>query len=178
MTDKLGWTAITIALVWCVSSRGEETDTPLLPVHYDVYLKEKNPLYPFAVDHPCGAIVTLRANKLPMKVQGVELLWAYELDAKGGIKTRWPLPVDASPLAIDGNRLIIHQFNVEEVVFVTVEGSIGIDLNGPPKAPALESKARNIVECPAGADESNICSRLVDAATGSYRIIAYPPVCT
>jgi hypothetical protein len=159
-------------------SHGLEADTYLLPVHYDVYLKEENPLYPFAVGHPCGAIVTLQGNKLPMNVRGIELLWAYELDAKGRTKTRWPLPVDASPLAIDGDRLIIHQFNVEGIVLVTVEGGIGIDLSGPPKAPALESKARNIVECPAGADESNICSRLVDVATGSFRTIAYPPVCT
>lgn len=110
--------------------------------------------------------------------QGIELSWAYELDAKGKTKTRWPLPVDASPLAIDGDKLIIHQFNVEEIVFVTVEGGIGIELSGPPKAPALESKAQNLVECPAGADKSDLCSRLVDAATGALRIVAYPPVCT
>lgn len=178
MRDELRWAATAIALVCCSQSRGLETDTNLLPVHYDVYLKEDNPLYPFAVGHPCGAIVTLQANKLPMNVRDVELLWAYELDARGATKAKWPLPVDATPLAIDGNRLIIHQFNVEEVVLVTVEGRIGIDIKGPPKAQALESKAKNIVECPAEADESNICSRLVDVATGQFRIVAYPPVCT
>lgn len=150
----------------------------MVPVHYDVYLEKENPLYPFAVEHPCGATVTLQANKLPMNVQGIELLWAYELDAKGGTKTRWPLPVDASPLAIDGNRLIIHQFSVDEIVFVTLEGGIGVGLGDPPKAPALESKAENLVECPADADQSNLCSRLVDVATGSFRMIAYPPACT
>jgi hypothetical protein len=178
MRDELRWAAMAIAMVCSMPARGLEIDTSLLPVHYDVYLKEDHSLYPFAVGHPCGAIVTLRANKLPMNVRDIELSWAYELDAKGGIKTKWPLPVDASPLAIDGNKLIIHQFNVEGIVFVTVEGGIGIDLDGPPKAPPLESKARNLVECPAGADESNICSRLVDVATGTIRIVSYPPVCT
>ena len=167
-----------MALMCCMPSRGQETGAFLVPVDYDVYLKKENPLSPFAVGHPCGGIVTLQSNKLPMNVQSIELLWAYELDAKGRIKTRWPLPVDATPLAIDGNRLIIHQFNEEEVVFVTVEGGIGIELSGPPKAPALESMAKNLVECPAGVDEGNICSRLVDAATGAFRIIAYPPACT
>jgi hypothetical protein len=178
MRDEVRWAAAVVLLVCCTTSRGLETDTDLLPVHYDVYLKEASPLYPFAVGHPCGAIVTLQANKLPINVRDIELLWAYELDAKGGTKAKWPLPVDATPLAIDGNRLIIHQFNVEEVVLVTVEGRIGIALNGPPKAPALESQAKNIVACPAGADDSNICSRLVDVSTGSSRTIAYPPACT
>jgi hypothetical protein len=176
---SLRWVTTVMALVVCsMPSRALDTESHLLPVHYDVYLKKENPLYSFAVDHPCGAIVTLHSNKLPMDVQSIELLWAYELDAKGRVKTKWPLPVDASPLAIDGNRLIIHQFSVDEVVLVTVDGDIGIDLDGPPKAPPLASKAENIVECPAGIDKSNICSRLLDAASGSFRTIAYPPVCT
>ena len=178
MKNELRCTTTLMALVCCMPSPAQELDTYLLPVDYDVYLKEDNPLRPFGVDHPCGAVVTLQGNKLPMSVQGVELQWAYELDAKGKTVTKWPLPVDASPLAIDGNRLIIHQFNVEEIVFVTTEGGIGIHLSGPPKAPPLESKAESLVQCPAGADESNICSRLVDVATGDVRIVSYPPGCT
>lgn len=178
LRNHIGWVATAIALLCCLPARGQETDTYLVAVQYDVYLKRDNPLYPFAVDHPCGAVVTLQANKLPINVQSIELEWAHEVDSMGRTKTRWPLPIDASPLAIDGNRLIIHQFNAEEIVSVTVEGEIGIGLNGAPKAPSIESKAENLVKCPEGVDEGNLCSRLIDATTGTPRIIAYPPACT
>jgi hypothetical protein len=99
-----------------MSSLGREADI-LLPVHYDVYLKKRESALSLRRGSSLWSHRAV-AGKLPMDVQGIELLWAYELDTKGGIKTRWPLPVDASPLAIDGNRLIIQQFSVEEVVFV------------------------------------------------------------
>jgi hypothetical protein len=178
MRSRIGHVAMAMILVVCTPSLAQETDNFLVPVQYDVYLKKEHPLYRFAVDHPCGAVVTLQANKLPLNVQGVELLWAYELDATGGIKTKWPLPVDAAPLAINGNRLIIHQFNAEEIVIVTTEGGIGTDLNGPPAAPAFKTMAENLVTCPKGADEGSVCSRLVDASNDAVRIIAYPLACT
>jgi hypothetical protein len=178
MTSRIGRAALAMTLACCTPLLAQQTDTYLAAVEYDVYLNKENPLYAFGVGHPCGTVVTLQANKLPMNVQGVELLWAYELDATGRTRTKWPLPVDATPLAIDGDRLIIHQFNAEEVVIVTREGEIGTALFDPPKAPPLESKARNLVTCPEGIADDSLCARLVDNSTGAVRIIEYPSACT
>lgn len=171
-----------MALACFMPALAQVDDDYLVPVHYDVYLKEDSPLYPFAVDSPCGAILTLQSNTLPTTLSMVQLQWAYELGPKGEIKARWPLPVDATPVAIAADRLIIHQFNTEEFVFVTTKGGIGISVQGHPETSALDKKAlevnKDAVECPQSSVEADACKKLIDKITGNARIVAYPLVCT
>jgi hypothetical protein len=154
----------------------------LFPVTFTVYLAEGNPLYPFAVGHPCGKIVTLRANRVPVDVATVRPMWAYELSGDGKIMTRWATPVDATPLAVDGDRLTIHQLEAEKVVFVTPGFDIGTTVGGPDPA-ALKNMNEHRVECPVNAENFNeiqylLCSEMTDGTTGRVRIVAYAPVCT
>jgi hypothetical protein len=182
MTHARHWIAGSIALACFMPALAQVDDDYLVPVHYDVYLNKESPLYPFAVDHPCGAIVTLQSNTLPTTLSMVQLQWAYELGPNGEIKARWPLPVDATPVAIAADRLIIHQFSTEEFVFVTTKGGIGTSVQGHPETSGLDKNAletnKNAVECPPSSARADACARLIDKITGKARLIAYPLVCT
>ena len=181
MARTFSATGTTIGLIACCSAvLAQSDDDQLFPVHFDMYLAEDSPLYAFAVGDPCGRIVTLRANKLPVEVPMLRPVWAYELSVDGKIETTWAMPVDGTPLAVDGNRLTIHQFNAEEVVFVTTSFDIGTTLTGPNRAELEKDNERR--ECPVNAqtvDQVRFywCSEMTDTTTGEVRLIAYAPVC-
>lgn len=90
--------------------------------------------------------------------------------------------MDATPVAIAADRLIIHQFSTEEFVVVTTKGGIGISVQGHPETSGFDKNAletnKNAVECPPSSAEADACAKLVDKITGKARLIAYPLVCT
>jgi hypothetical protein len=183
MKRALHWTAKTLGLFALSAALSAQPGSDfLLPVYFSLYLTEDSPLYPFAIGHPCGRTVTLRANTIPVEVAMVRPVWAYELTRNGKIKTRWAMPVDGTPLAVDGDRLTIHQFEAEDVVFVTASFGIGTTLDGPDRT-ALENRNGHRAECPLDPEASEmirhyLCSEMTDATTGEVRIVAYPMVCT
>src|SRR5689334_15846811 len=97
-------TLATAAFSLASQSQPRDDVPEYLPVSFYVYLKETHPLYRFAPDHPCGRILQLRADKLPIDLAGLEFDDALELSEKGKTLRRWTLPVSANPLGIDGER--------------------------------------------------------------------------
>ena len=167
-------------LALCASAVAQ-SERDLLPVYFDVYLIEGSPLYPFAVSHPCGKTVTLRSDRLPVDVPGFAFDWAYELSPDGKIKTRWAMPVDGQPLAVESDQLTIRQFSESELVFVTTTFHIGTTLDGPSRSVLDENK--HPVECPINAETTKeigdrVCAEFTDKATGKARTIAFALVCT
>ena len=172
------WTVL--AMTWVVLStpaRAQWEEDFLFPVTFDVYLDEGHPLYKFAPGHPCGKVITLRANALPVDIPMVRLVWAYEVTREGRVEARWALPVDATPIAVNRDTLTIRQFGEDEIVFVTTAFGIGKRIDGPDQALLINDVSR--AACPdAEPIRHYICSELIDARSGQRRIIAYPPVCT
>jgi hypothetical protein len=182
MRDKLRWIVGVIAMTCCMPSFGQKEEEDFrIPIHYTVVVPEENPLSQFADrDYACGNTITLRANELPVNISDVGLDRAYELDEQGRIKMEWPLPIDATPLAINGNRLLIHQDEAgEEFAFVTPDGKIGTTVIDPSEAPTLNDDGdENSVDCPGSSEEWDMCSSFVDVTTGASRTIAYQVHCS
>jgi hypothetical protein len=173
-----------IALASLVCSRAciaQESDF-LAPVEFEMYVSEESPIRPFAPPHPCGAVLTLRANRVPVGLSDFRVLWAYGLTQSGQVLAKWPLPVDAIPVGAKGDSLIIRQTSNRGVLLVTQDSEIGVPAEDLPSFGNSEPFSRTVA-CPLSSSLSDasagyICVTLDDQETGAGRIIAFPPVCT
>jgi hypothetical protein len=147
-------------------------------VDFEVFLTEKHPLYDFAPDHPCGRVLTLRSNRLPLGDSTLEFDNAYELSPSGEILTYWWLPTDAQPLAIEGDRLVVDLGAPTGAAYLTPSGYIGITENGP-NQDLVKTYNSHRLSCPAGGKwVEYLCSQFIDGVSKRPRLIAYEPVCT
>lgn len=129
-------------------------------------------------EHPCGAVRSIRVHRLPAAgqpghVPGTDEVVEY--DPEGHLLRRWAVPVDALPLAIDGQRLFFSHY----------QAMFSVDTSGRLTKVASHAAAKQeSVECPAaivqefkGSDFLG-CSRMTDVATGKHRLIAAEGVCS
>jgi hypothetical protein len=137
---------------------------------------EKDPRYVSTVDHPCGKIVVARVRALP-PVQLVSTLRperVIEVGLSGRVIRRWPIPVDASPIALRGTSLRVESGTLK--LWVTPQGAItpykGV-LSLPEPEPASCSPRREF------GDSAYVqCRRFRDVSSGEYRILSFEGMCT
>lgn len=150
-----------------------------VPASFSVYVSEESELYGFAPPHPCGRVLTLRSDVMPVNLEMFRVNWAAELSDSGEVLLRWPMPVDSTPVAVMNDRLTIGIVDSGAAVYLLPSGRIGLPLEGawPPESWAMPKPAA----CPPSRDESlswYFCVELSDQSDGRTRVIAYPPICT
>ena len=128
-------------------------------------------------DHPCGKIAVARVVSLPppRKGQALEPERVVEISPKGAVVRRWPMPVDYSPVAIEGNRILV-QYGQASQLWVDTQGNI----SSPSKPIPLEIPER--ASCPRLREFGNSayagCWTFHDRKAHKPRILAFEGVCT
>ncbi len=127
-------------------------------------------------EHPCGEVAYARVSTLPTSPNGpLQSEVVVELDRRGKVIRRWPMPVDFMPHALRGNELL------------AVVGGKGIWIrpNGSfRKATAIpdDPTSGDMIECDLtsvfGKSAYARCSRFVDLASRKMRTLGYQGVCT
>lgn len=124
--------------------------------------------------HPCGEVAHAKVSKLPTKKSGpLESEVVVELDHRGRVIRRWPMPVDFLPRAL----------RREEMLFALGDHGFWVRPNGSfRKATTIPAPDDKPVECDLarvfGASEYARCSVFVDLETRKQRTLGYQAVCT
>ncbi len=125
-------------------------------------------------EHPCGEAAYAKVSKLPTKADGPLISEvAVELDRRGKVIGRWPMPVDYTPHALRGAELLV----------TAGDGGFWIRPNGSfTRATALPASEATQVDCNLkhvfGESVYAGCSVFVDVASGKKRTLGYQGVCT
>jgi hypothetical protein len=85
---------------------------------------DKDARYLRTEDHPCGKVIYARVTAFPRGRKGSALIpeIVVELGAKGKVIRRWPIPVDATPLGVRAESLLLNTEGRR--LWVTPEGVI------------------------------------------------------
>jgi len=148
-----------------------------VPATYSLWLKKTHPLYSFAPEGPCGASITLRGNKMPVQVAGLNFGSILEISKDNKTVTEWPAPMDSSPVSINGENLLIHIFESDNnYVYVTKAGDISVAFDTPSNSIAIH-------ECPDVEGKPHIsqyliCRTLTDKKSNKRRVFAWARSCT
>jgi hypothetical protein len=128
------------------------------------------------VDHPCGKVVVARVTVLPSHSKRGALIpeVAAELNARGGVVARWPMPVDSYPIAVEGEKLLLRTGDIK--LWVNPRGVVtryaGKD--------SIPSSADVPCARTAGTSTSEyvVCRSLPDLRSGRNRIVRFESPCT
>lgn len=176
MISFLRHALLLICAVGCASAAAS-------PVRLDFVAGPKIEAYKGSIerngDWACsGELVTVEVDRMPDSayMAGDEV---HELDEKGQVLRTWAVPLEASPVGIDGPRLIVEIRRAEATTIIS------IDPEGRLKevpAPVMPSESA-FSKCPATTNlpESGYrwCVSLPDiSAAGRQRLIAYEGPCT
>lgn len=125
--------------------------------------------------HPCGEAVTAKVSKLPTANKGPFISeHVVELDARGKVIRRWPMPVDYLPRALRGNELLVT--DGQEGFWVRPNGAFE-------KASAIPPAHDNLpFQCDLtsvfGKSEYARCEVFVDLVSQKKRTLGHQGVCT
>ena len=137
---------------------------------------EKDPRYVSMEDHPCGKVVVARVRALPPigSVSALHPERVIEMDSTGKVVRRWPIPVDACPVGLNGTRLLVDTGLLK--FWVTPKGVItpyGTAIALPPPEPVSCSRSREF------GDSAYVqCRRFRDQTSGKYRILSFEGPCS
>lgn len=137
---------------------------------------EKDARYVSTSDHPCGKVVVARVRALPPVGGGSALVpeRVVEVDSSGRVLRRWPMPVDASPIALSGTNLLVESEALK--FWVTPQGAITPYKNArtlPEPELASCSPTREF------GDSAYVqCRRYRDVSSGKNRILSFEGPCS
>ena len=148
------------------------------PAHFSLFLQKETDLYPYGIDHPCGKKLSLSGFDIPVGSNLFSVDWVYEISSDGQILGKWPTPVDATPVAINGENLLLKVFEPENrFVVVTRSGKIWNALYVESEdIPSVSS-----TDCPVEGGENeryDYCVHLQDHKTKQAKIVTAQFVCT
>ncbi len=129
--------------------------------------------YQSVEDHPCGVIAIVKVDKLPPFGKGrLTSEKAVEMDASGKAIRRWPIPVDARPVAVRDNQLLFEYDRTR--YWVEPDGKV--QRAGKLSLPAVkETQCKTAIEFK-DADYVH-CEAFPDMGTRAPRTIAYEGAC-
>jgi hypothetical protein len=125
-------------------------------------------------EHPCGEVAIAEVAKLPTAKNGPLLSEVVvELNQRGKVIRRWPMPVDYTPQAVRGAELLVTAG--EEGFWIRSNGTFR-------RASAMPAHDYTPFKCDLmsvfGKSEYAGCSIFVDLASKRKRTLGYQGVCT
>ena len=137
---------------------------------------EKDPRYVRTEDGPFGRVVVARVRTLPLFQQGgaLEPSSTTRSGTSGKVIRRWPMPVDASPIALGGEGLLVESGTLK--FWVTPQGAI------TPYKGGLSIRDSEPTACGPSREFRNSacvqCRRYRDSASGKNRVLSFEGACT
>ena len=137
---------------------------------------ERDPRYVSTADHPCGKVVVARVYAMPPVEPKSALVpeRVLEVDSSGKVIRRWPMPVDASPIALRGTRLLVETGELK--FWITPQGAI------IPYGPISALPAPEPVSCSHSAEFGDSdyvqCRKFRDLSSGKDRIVSFEGPCS
>jgi hypothetical protein len=136
----------------------------------------KDPRYVSTEDSPCGKVVVARVHALPLVLPGAALIpeLIVELNSSGRAIRRWPVPVDASPLGLNGEGLLVESGPLK--FWVTPQGAISPYKSGlaiRESEPAACGRSHEF-----GKSGYVQCRKYRDVVSGEYRVLSFEAPCT
>lgn len=128
-------------------------------------------------DHPCGEVASAQVSKLPTASNGpLQSEVVVELDRRGNVIRRWPMPVDFTP----------HALRREELLVVAGDKGFWVRSSGSFRRataiPATPTSDVGMFQCNLksvfGKSDYAGCRRFVDLTSRKKRILGYQGVCS
>lgn len=127
-------------------------------------------------EHPCGEVASAHVRILPTAKNGPLLSEVVvELNRRGKVIRRWPMPVDFYPHSVRGAELLVAAGNTG--FWIRSNGTF----RRATTVPALD-RAERLVKCDLtpvfGKSDFTQCSVFVDLGSRKKRTLGYQGVCT
>ena len=125
-------------------------------------------------EHPCGQIALARVSKLPTGADGPLIAEeVVELDRRGKVLRRWPMPVDFTPHAVRGSALLAVL--ARKGIWIRPDGSFS-------RAKTIPAASDRPIDCDLnavfGASAYNECAVFTDIASHRKRTLGFQGVCS
>ena len=147
-----------------------------MPSEFRLLIDRESELYDIAIPHPCGASLEFYGRQLPYKNKMFYVDFTYEIDDSNKIIAKWPLPLDAFPAGIKGDRLTVLIQGTREYIHILKNGKIGLAIDVK-KEKGVSKECPDIKDIP-GKSSDYFCITVVDKSSAKKRLLATLPVCT
>ena len=169
-------TKYAFAVVLFVVSIFSYSDELEIPSEFRLLIDREHELYDIAIPHPCGASIAFYGRQLPYENKMFYVDFAYEFDDANKIIAKWPLPLDAFPTGIKGERLTVLIQGTNEYIYIWKNGKINLALDVE-KEKGVSKECPDIKNIP-GKSSDYFCTTVVDKGSAKKRMLATLPVCT
>lgn len=129
--------------------------------------------------HPCGMVAVARVTTMPPLKgdRSLEPEKVVEFSATGQVLRRWATPVDSTPIAIRGDRLLVEVAATEPVrIWIDIDGKIAPGDSNITAAISPVACKNIFQEFENSAYAS--CWRYQDLESGNFRILGFEGVCS